>query len=275
MSLATKLADEKAIRWTFSVEDGATFLELRSLADVGIGAIVSHNIPDEIQYKYELLGYDGEKMAVNDIEIDPVNDYVYAIDDQYLYIYDKKETYPNLKDIGQTGESDFVIRVYGNQQNVARGDSAHIVVTRASLGAPVLSYEFEIVKPDGSIEKFERVNSPEPGSLSFTPKGFEYNFDSNGLYVIRLITYHADNIVRTAQRPIHVEGRLPVAKYDLRHILPSTKGGYLFMNSDQKLSILRSGKIYELNMIKDYAVIDYPGREVYLMNKYDGVWLDL
>lgn len=270
---------ENQLYWGHTIEDGVSILTENALPTRDLAEIV-RDLPQEFVYRRSVLGdVDGDPVQLQDLTVG--NDWIYGVDHEYVYLYHKLRTWPNTKKLGNNQDVDYYIDIEGATYTFVPGDTAEVNIEHARATKVPLSYRVWIDKPDGTIEKVtpDWVKNESPGSYVHNFPSFSYLFDAYGTYVFNCEILYIDGTIEKTQKLTYVELRKALAQYKLTGKLwtlatPSEKR--IFYGSDQRVYVLDgSSLLYRLIFFKDYMILSFGTDEIFFVEQYDGVEVDL
>lgn len=238
--------------------------------------------------EYQLFDIDNQTtLDLTDLSVDPFTNDVYGIDDEYLYIFDKREPYPiRLKEIpGDNGIADMVIELDSDELGLDDTGQKEIQLKciHKNFGKTVVRYRLRVSKPDGT-EIFVKADgtftsNPSEASVAVQQDNLFvdeivhcFSVDQVGDYIFDLeVVYQGGGASRHKQLA-RVLGMSAKSKYKLERILGEEVPVSLFFDHDQRLKIYtNAGILQELVLHRDGVLIDYDDKILYFSEEYDSV----
>lgn len=282
------LADdtEETLIWTLEQRSGRSILQKnRTLGQNNFEML--RNSGQYIPYwESELLDVDG-KTSLNlvDIAVDSFSNSIYGIDEDYLYIFDKREEYPLcLKAInGDNGNSDFLIELDSDEMSLDE-DGEKEILFKCIHGRPgqnIIRYRLKITKPGGD-SVFLKPNGEETTDVKksmifakqvdLTLEEVQYSFilDQTGDYLFELEALFQGGETTKHQQLVRVLSNSAKIKYKLERILNNQSPVGLVFDYDQKLKVLTEDNILHTIIEKrDGVLIDYENKILYFSEEYE------
>lgn len=281
---------EKPIFW--KPEDSAygTVLQQWSLLKVDPEEIITSIGEKDLVGEYELLDIDGQtNLNLTDIDVDNFTNFLYGIDDEYLYIFDKREEYPSIiKSLSpENGKANFVVDL--DSDNLGRGDSTKeisIVCRQMDESKSVSQYRLSVLKPDGSVQYILQDNTfttDKNNALTVVPlvnelyqtQAFSYELDLVGDYLIKVEAIYRNGTSSVDSKIARVGKKSALSKYKLERIFGEATPTRFFIDFDQQLKVLDTeNQLHTISFVRDNMLIDYNNAIVYFSEEYDEVEVD-
>ncbi|MDD3412423.1 MAG: hypothetical protein PHY47_00320 [Lachnospiraceae bacterium] len=238
--------------------------------------------------EYELLDIDNaSSLDLIDIAIDSFSNKIYGVDEEFLYIFDKHESYPErLKEIpGDNGSSDFLIELDSDEMGLDEDGQKEILfkLVHKSPGSTIVRYRVRMKKPDGT-EIFLRADGSQTldmneasiivkqKDIQLEDKQYSFIADQVGDYIIELETIYRKGQSSRHRQLVRVLTKKAQIKYKLERILNEEKPVSLFFDYDQKLKLLTDrNSVYTINFHYDGVIIDYDSKILYFIEEYESV----
>jgi len=242
---------------------------------------------NDILREFDLYDVDNTShLLFNDFVLGIFDSKIYAITDDCLYLYDKKEEYPKvLKELNGLPQDPITILDIEAEELSPRtdGQSITFAVTQMVFSKKVKRYRIRLLKPDSS-EVFIGLDGSEMGSTWFTNENATSNFRSNlinlvldqvGDYVLYVDTLYSDGTYDIDGRVVRTLRKSAIAKYKLNKYLGSETARRIIFDYDQKIKILDSANnLHVIDFHKNNMLVDYDEGSLYFSEKYDKVSLD-
>jgi hypothetical protein len=242
----------------------------------------------------ELL-YNGNNLVLNDMAIQPFTNRIFAIDDEYLYIFSPSSDLPDFKDMQDRTEGPSMI-IETDFIDYIRGETISMAPYWKKATTRIFWNRWSVTKPDGvkryvDFDGSESTNAENVkifnelySELAFGPfvsandslgskYEIDYIFTEYGTYKFALETMYADGTLEKDILPVRVHHK----NADTRLRLPSRVRGAsgIAFDSNQKLWLLkqRSGMntAHRVRLAVDNMFIDFENKAVYLHEEYDSV----
>ena len=283
-----KLLYHKLGTKTSSGGDWSVHQHLTVSADT-LGELYSGNDALQVVKEIELL-YESATLNLNDIAVQPFTGRIFAIDNDYLYIFsphDSLATKRGLKDRDPGAKMSIEV---DEGFHYVRGDTISFKPIWRMPTERVYCNRWSIKKPDGSVVYLdilgEVVNASDAwifnktsSELIFGPfkspygdrarQDFSYTLTNRGTYQIILETKYADD---TTEKDI-VTVQAHYKEADVRISLPTAlknSTGVAF-DADQKLWFLKSTTATMSHLIYDIYMIDFERKMIFLREDYGTV----
>lgn len=232
----------------------------------------------------ELLDEEGVNIHANAIAFWPWTNYMYVVDDNYLYIYDYSVPFPDVQNMrNDTGDNRMSIVFQDNKWIYTRDDSAYFYTRISDLASIPISNRWTITYPDGSQYRLGLDGSLWPSSVGGWITNADYedegwkeqkipfsSFTQTGSYVIEFEGKYMEEdgtvSYKTTKELVSVPAivpetqiLLPVELRNPRNIGVDEEGSLWFYNGT---SLLLSAIYY------DYFMVDYNKKTVWLREQY-------
>jgi hypothetical protein len=286
-SFVTATDEDKSTFWKTKTSTYGTVLQQWVLLEVDPENIISSLGQKDLVSEMELLDIDGvTNLELLDIDADIFSNFMYGIDQDYFYIFDKREEYPNvIKQLPETnGVADFVINLDGDE--LGRGDTIKTVTLsglQKVIGKEIASYRLSITRPNGTIEyiltdgtlttdKGEASNRADQKELQFQTNIFSYDLDILGDYVFKLETVFRDGTTSIDSKISRLQKKVALSKYKLERIFGNATIERMFIDFDQQVKVLDSNsELHTLRFVRDNVLIDYNNSLLYFNEDYEEV----
>jgi len=286
-SHVTAADEDKSTFWNTKASAYGTVLQQWVLLEVDPEDIISSLGQKDLVSEMELVDIDGTtNLELLDIDSDIFSNFMYGIDQDHFYIFDKREEYPNvLKQLPETnGTADFVINLDGDE--LGRGDTVKTVTLsglQKVIGKEIASYRLGVTRPNGTVEyiladgtittdKAEASNGADETQLQFQTNIFSYDLDILGDYVFKLETVFRDGSTSIDSKISRVQKKAALSKYKLERIFSDAAIERMFVDFDQQVKVLDSNsELHTLRFVRDNVLIDYNNSLLYFNEDYEEV----
>ncbi len=232
----------------------------------------------------ELYDVDNETpLELIDFVIDEFGKFIYAVDDSYLYVFNKQEEYPTGLSILTQATPDplTVLEVqFDNLRREVGGKTASFRASQMTFGKRVAFYRYKLIKPDGSITYLTSTGVDTAANTFIPVSSSSSNFRSNlitydfllaGDYYLMLETRYQDGTIDKDIKLLRVSKKSALIKYSLAKFL-TVSPDRLFFDFDQKLKLIDTDlNLHVVTFHRDNLLIDYDDKILYLNENYDKV----
>lgn len=278
---------EKGTFWKKAETTYGSVLQQWVLLDVDPGVIATTGAKKDIVAEHELLDIDNQtNLNLVDLDFDHFSNFFYGIDNNYLYLFDKREEYSSLANRlpSNNGVSDFVLEIVDD--GLGREDTTkevEISAVQKLVGKEIVNYRISIEKPDGSLEYLLldgstttdlndgiiRNVSPE---IQIKTRLISYSLTDLGDYLIRLRTNYRSGEQEEDMKIIRLRKKSALAKYKLEKFLQEETVEAMFIDFDQQVKIYDSAqRLHTVSFARDNALVDYANGTLYFNESYDQV----
>jgi len=282
--------EDKSTFWKLIDTAYGSTLQQWTLLEVDLEDIISSLGQKDLITEFELLDIDNvTNLNLIDIETDPFSNFIYGIDDNYMYIFDKREDYPNVvKLLPETnGTADFILDIDADE--LGRGDSVKrigIIGLQKIVTKEIAQYRYSITKPDGSIDYLlpDGTTTTDKTIASIVAdtrearlktNTFFYDLDILGDYVIKLETVYRNGSTDIDAKIVRLHKKAALVKYKLERLFNDATIIRMFLDFDQQLKILDSNnELHVIRFAKDNVLIDYGNALLYFNEDYSEVEVD-
>lgn len=240
--------------------------------------------------EYQLLDTD-RSTSINALAVcpDPFSYYAYVVDQNYLYIYDKREPYSSMVKLLKKSptDPDVVIELSGN--NLARNEEGKFVeisITHKVVSREPYSYNLNIQYPDGTIYYIK-----QDGSLTLNKKEAEkvlkfgtVIIESNpvlaelpnlGDYIVGLEVRYRDGSISIDQKIARCLFKSAIAKYKLARALNNVHAVNIKRDFDGQIKVLdEDDGLSTITFARDSMLVDYEKGVIYFTDEYEEVYSD-
>lgn len=222
-------------------------------------------------------------LELKDLTVDYNSNYIYAIDNTFLYIFDKREPYPTKlkKIIGDKQDADFVLGLETDDLYLDSNGEKEISLKciHRLPGKKIVKYRIKITKPDNSVEYLLRngiTNDPNNSSI-FVKQDFllladihhTYALTQSGEYLFELETMYQGGSVSKDTVFYYMKDIKAIAKYKLARILNDSQPVSIFIDTDNEVKIFTNRSVlHTIVFHKDGIIIDYFNKIIYSYEEY-------
>lgn len=279
------------IIWSLDTRNEASIIQKRRT--IGEDAIDVLRFAGETEVISEMGFYDiDNSTALNliDIAIDYNSNYMYGVDNNYLYVFDKREPYPvSLKKIpGTNGDADFVLHMDTDELYLNENNEKEVILkcTQVNPGKKVLKYRLRVRQPNNSIVFIMKNGNLEidPNKASIFIKQDKllleditnrFTATMPGEYLFELETMYQGGSTSVDYSFLFIKKNCALAKYKLSRILNETLPVSIVIDTDQEVKIYSDTSIlHTLVFHKDGIIIDYSNKVIYSYEEYTSIDVD-
>lgn len=277
-----------SIIWSFENRNDMTVVQKRrTLGESGIQVLKNAGATEVVS---EMAVFDIDNttpLKLTDIAVDYTTDKIYGVDNSYLYIFDKREPYPEaLKRIpGDNGTSDLVFSIVQDGTSLDEDGQKEIQVNciHTAPGKKIIKYRIKITKPDNSVVYLLRDSSTtsDPNNSSiyvkqvgFTLENISNRFTANmvGEYFFELEVMYQGGTVSKDYAFVYLPKISAIVKYKLERILNDSVPVSLFLDFDQEIKIhTDKSMLHSVVFHKDGILIDYVNKVLYSSEEYTSI----
>lgn len=238
--------------------------------------------------EYDMLDIDGQTpLELIDVAPDVYSNMMYGISSDYLYVFDKREDYPELlKQVpGDNGLADYIIELDTEESGLDENGEKEICfkTVHKNLGKTVIRYRLRLKKPDGSVlfmkddgttttDMQEATVFVKQQDLLLEERSHSFVTDQVGDHLLELETVYQGGDSSRHSQVVRVLKKSALAKYKLARILNDAQPLCVFFDHDQRLKILTdTGVLHSLVLHKDGVLIDYDNKILYFVEDYESV----
>lgn len=282
---------EDLVIWSFeNREDISVFQKRRTLGRSGLDVLKFSGATEVVS---EVGVYDIDRttpLKLTDMAVDYNSNYIYGVTDEYLYIFDKREAYPeSLKKIpGDNGAADLVLNVEADDTFLDEDGQKEISVSCVHTvpGKRIVKYRIKITRPDGVVEYLLKdgtvTTDPNISSVFINQTAFMVQNIANryiarmpGEYIFDLETMYQGGTVSKDSVLFFIKKNCALVKYKLERILNDSVPVSIFMDYDQNIKIYTDkSMLHTIVFHKDGIVIDYVNKVLYSCEEYTSVDVD-
>ena len=278
----------ETVFWSMDKRQNCAILQKRHERGRDILETLRSGGQTDVVQEFHLFDIDGQtKIDVIDFTIDPFTNYVYAIDNDFLYIYDKREEYSKkVKELpGDNGTADFVLEMEKDYLGLDENGEKEVLIKciHRKPGTTIVKYRIIITKPDGTqffLDKNGQVTTdlnaatilPTQNDIVLEPRQYAVTLDMCGEYIFELETlYRGGNTTRDKHIYI-INKKAALIKYKLERIMDGADPLSIAYYADQKIKIFDTKNVLNsLVLHKDGVMIDYDDKVLYFIEDYDSV----
>lgn len=239
-------------------------------------------------YQIELLDENEENVVLNGFLLKPNSPYIYAIDNQNFYVYNRLLPFPDISSmIDESADCRIELTIEDHDWIYVRGETANITTRIIDLYSIPSSFRWGITLPNGS---YYRVGQDGSYWDSDTVTGWIENeyFSENawreqklpveitetGEYILELEARYVNEdteevITRTTKLLIYCPAIEPEVQLPLPSSLYNCQG--LALDDNYTLWLYNGTSIFRTNLLHDYFMIDYDRKKIWLREQYNEV----
>ena len=278
----------ETVFWKLSSRQGYSLLEKHIEEGENVVDVLRNAGSTKPIQEYELFDIDNlNRVNLVDCAIDNFSNNIYGIDNDFFYVFDKRQEYPTrLKEIpGTNGDADFLLEV--DSDDFARDEAGNKKVLlkciHKSSQARIVRYRIKILTPSGAVEYLlpdgsttvdvkEGFIPVSQNDIILEPRQYELTLNESGQYILELETLYQGGKTSSHRQLVEILRKSAKIKYKLERILDDTVPLSLSYYCDQKLKIYDSKNILNTIILhKDSVVIDYEEKILYFNEDYSSV----
>jgi hypothetical protein len=239
-----------------------------------------------VDYELELLDEDGNNVTISDFTQKPWSEYAYAIDDDYLYVYDYHLPFPDVA--GLTDETaDIRIGLFPEDDLwvYRRGQTATIHTRLLDLASVPVVNRWTLTYPDstqyrvglnGSLWPTTQEgwvsNDDEPEGV-WAEQKLEIVLNQTGEYILEFEGKYRRDDNEVESRKTKILLYVPTIQPEVQLLLPAELRGCrnISLDSDNRLWFYNGTSLLLANVHLDYFITDYQRKEIWFNEQYDSV----
>jgi len=238
----------------------------------------------DTEYEIELLDESGANVDLEAFVTKPNTDFIFAIDDTKLYVYDTSLPYPDLSYLIDDNP-DAKIALVSERWVYVRDEVATVETRLHSFADTPHSIRWTLTLPNGTSYYVKdgvlQSLSTEGWILNDTwdsgvwkDVSNDFTLDQTGTYTIGLECRYYDSELNTTKTYVTkivllVPAITPEVEFNLPSALQNCTN--LAFDSDGKLWFYDDSYIYLANIFYDYFMVDYEQRKVFFRDSYSQV----
>lgn len=280
----------KTTYWKLDTSDYGSVLSQNVFVATEVDDIISSLGQKTPVIEYELLDVDGQtNLELLAVAPDLFSNFLYGIDEDYLYVFDKREPYTNVIEYlpRNAGDPDFVLDLATD--SLGRGDSVKIVEIagiQKLIGKQMVKYRLSVRFPDGTtryiktdgtltLNKNEAIAAIGRNERQVFTKSIDVELPDLGDYVFFAEASYADGSSSIDAKIARLMSKPAMSKYKLYRSLLGNSPVNLVRDFDGQLKILdETGLLHTLYLCKDNMLVDYENSVLYFNQKYDEITVD-
>jgi hypothetical protein len=238
----------------------------------------------EMDIAWQLCNPNGQALSGSgDLAFIPYSNTFYVLNNNTLLLYDKRQEYPAAAVSLLKAKTDNCLVVLdADNWNVLPGDTVKLRPVYAVLGRNVRQFRYRVAAPGGSFTPYVKSgNTLVPGSdkaswiyttpsENILPRDFlGLTLNQSGYWAIALdVTYDNDEM----STDIRLVGSL--TKSALTSLpLPGSLGdmSVIAVDDSNGLWVSDDTDAYQINLYRDYAIMDFDRRLLYSLERYDSI----
>lgn len=281
---------ERESIWSLSENNFGTILSQEVYTEQDIEEIVNSKGAKTAVNEYQLLDlYGDSSISAISMCVDPFSDIIYVIDENFLYLYNKKEPYCSVIKLLKKSKTEPDIVLNCDTDNLARSEQGKFVSLSLShkiIDREPASYAISIRYPNGTEyyinplgdlknNKSDAKTELKRGTLVVEANSIDIELPELGDYILSLEVQYRDGTSSLDQKIVRCLFKKPMAKYKLGRILNQSKPINIKRDFDGFIKILdEEGFLSQIHFAKDSMLIDYEKSVIYFNEKYEEVYLD-
>jgi len=278
---------DKATFWKMKETNTGSILQQWVLLESTPEAIISSLGEKDLVTEFELLDIDGQtNLNLLDIDSFKFSNHIYGIDQEYLYVFDKREDYSTLVKMMPeiNGTAGFILNIDSDELGRQAGTKTITISgVQKAPGKSIAQYRMSVRDPDGTVNYILSDNTLTQNKLiagvvipseefQLITSVFFYDMNMMGDYLVKLETVYKDGTSDIDTKIIRIHKKAALAKYKLERIFGETEIVRMFVDFDQQLKVLDSeNELHTIRFAKDNMLIDYSNGLLYFSEEYDEV----
>lgn len=232
--------------------------------------------------KVEFRNDNNEPIFINHFCCKPNSDYIFAIDNDNLYVYPNRVPYPDIRVLDRENP-DTKMDLYADRWIYSRDEVVTIKSDILDIMNVPYQYMWTLKKPNGDIvylsldgsestEEIWNINTQWDRGM-WTEQSVDILAGAPGSYVVSLYCLYsniseANNTYTLVSRFLYyIPCICPEVTLSLPEQIRNSDG--IMFDSNDKLWVLKDGIIYDVNVFYDYYIADYEQRTVWFRESYD------
>lgn len=239
----------------------------------------------EVFYEMELLDSNGNNVELNGYVLKPNSRFMYAVDNNYFYVYDISLEYPNTQTLlGESPETK--IDLDADRWINMRGDIATLRTRNNAVMDPPSRFRWHMLDPDGNEYYLDENGITWPTTTDawiyndrwedgiFRDRSIPIEFTKNGVYIVTLeAQYWDDKYNLSSTLNTKYLFFVPSIRPEIQLALPTglTQPEDICMDSDLNVWLKKYGSIHKLNIFHDYFLVDYQNKRIWCREQYPSI----
>ena len=280
---------QDTLYWGIRESGSGTVLEERVETGKTLMELLKTSGETEVRQEFHLVDVDRTTpLSLTDFSIDPFSNKLYGVDQEYLYIFDKRDEYPSyLKDIpGDNGETEMAILLEDDFMGLDPNSKEVLFkIVHRVPGTIIVRYRVKITRPDGTsfyidynnqtASKNDAIVSPDQNTIMIPERQHSFTADQKGVYKIDLEVLPRGKNFSNHVQHFEIKNKSALVKYKLDRIIPDADIVSISFLQDHTFGILDSNSIlHTLLFRKDGVVVDYTEKILYFIEDYKLIEVD-
>lgn len=277
----------KSTFWKMGENSIGSTLQLYNILKNTVAEIISTLAKKDLLMEYQLLDVDNvTPLNLIDVEVNPFLNYVFGIDNNYLYLFDKQEEYPSVLKLlpAKNGSANLVIDL--TTDNFALEDGEKVIEfsgIQKYIDTEIIEYRFKITRPDGiteyilpdgtlTLDKNAAIVKADRSNIQLRTKIIQYTLNQLGDYILFLESNLKNGQSHVDAKIIRVLKKSALVKYKIDRLFSGSTIQGIYLDSDQQLRIYDSNQeLHTIYLVKDNVLIDYGSGILYFNEAYDKI----
>jgi hypothetical protein len=278
----------ESVYWNMRSVSGRSVLERRIAEGHDFVSLERTSHKTKVETEFEMLDIDNKtNLNLVDMAVDPFSNNIYGIDNNYLYIFDKREGYTKrAKEIhGDNGLANFVMDIECDR-TVRDEDNKKLIGIRCIQRLPegiIVRYRIKVSTPSGNVlylrndgelvtDKDSGIITVKQHEMMYESKRYEIALSEVGDYLLDLETLYRGGKTSSYKQIIRVRSLSALKKFKLERILDGIPPISIKFYPDQTLKVYdASERLNTLTLHKDGVMINYEDKVLYFTENYDYV----
>lgn len=274
--------------WGMNNRGNGSVLEKRAERGGNVFEILRDSGITDVLQEFHLVDIDNSTpLALIDFTVDPFSNLIYGIDENFLYLFDKREQYTHLakKLRGNNGSADLSIELEDDQMGLDENGQKEVLFkcVHKNIGKTIVKYrvmlhkpngEVLYLKPDGTVtsDKSRGIIPVNQNDISVPTRQYSIVLDDFGDYLLELEALYRGGATSLDQQIIRIGKKPALIKYKLERVLDDAIPLSINRFKDQKIKIYDSKNVLNsLILRKDGVMINYDDKILYFIEDYDSV----
>jgi len=239
----------------------------------------------EVFYEIELLDQSGSNITLNGFVLKPNSRFMYAVDDNNLYIYDTSLEFPDTRGL-EEDSPETKIDLWSDRWINMRGDTAKLRTRNNAVLDPPSRFRWHMLDPDGNEYYIDTNGVLWPTTTDawienskwndglFDEQEISLSFTKNGVYVITFESqYWDDKFSVSATYKTKYLFFVPSIRPEAQFSLPIglVEPEEIGIDSDLRVWLKRYGSVHLLNVFHDYFLVDYQNKRIWCKEQYPSI----
>lgn len=276
--------DERIRFFTLASETYGSVLEAKSFGVANMDDVRLGIDDIVLNYPIELLDENGANVNISNFVLLPNSNWLYAIDNDYLFVYDRGLPFPDVSNLRDESSADTRMGVISDKWIYKKNEEATVFTRQIDVSEIPTSNRWSILLPSGTEYRVGLDGSYWPISEDGWIKNIRYdegvwedqfvNFTLSeaGEYVITVDCIYEDE---SGQTTLSTKFMLyvPTIQPEVQLALPSELKNCtnIFLDTDHNLWFYNGTSLLKAKDYHDYFVVDYKRKDIWLVEDYSSI----